>query len=61
MPWRRGGHRPGQTAEGRAVNERQRVQRVRGDNSGELDSVEKEEDGAGAEGYAGLKESLFFF
>ena len=33
---------------------------MRGDNSGELDSVEKEEDGAGAEGYAGLKESLFF-
>ena len=32
---------------------------MRGDNSGELDSVEKEEDGAGAEGYAGLKESLF--
>lgn len=48
MPWRRGGLRPGQTAEGRAVNERQSVQRVRGDNSGELDSVEKEEDGAGA-------------
>lgn len=37
------------------------MQRVRGDNSGELDFVEKEEDEAGAEGYAGLIESLFFF
>ena len=39
---------------------RGRVQRVRGDNSGELDSVEKEKDETGAELYAGLKESLFF-
>ena len=36
------------------------MQRVSGDNSEKFESVEKEKEGAGAEGHARLKESLIY-